>query len=264
MTTDTEVPTVTDGEAFVSVDSYEHRMRYVLGLGEPGTEGQVFHDRETGLVRIVNFGKEVWRSSLTVPTTDKRNHSSLIAMLVDAGFKTKGFRNGFMREFFGLTGTPCRKSHCTCKPTTEGWFAVDEDFPNAGCHWAQARDYEDFWETFSMIPDAWLVLPEHDVLVVAEVDVTHHHDPDRYLDMWWWLDCESWSLCTVHVDRHGNACSPHDFARMYLHKAAGDRFEDPSPPTTAAAPKQATHATAKASGGSIDGTWVWRGKRRPL
>jgi hypothetical protein len=233
-----------------------------MGFGQPDQEGHVIHDRETGKLRIVNFGRTAWEGIVQQPHV--RTHESLIEMLVGAGFKRTGFRRDFARAYFSdlkLPSDVCA-TRCWCsfamKQHLGKLLEIDE---YKGCVWEYVREYEGYWETFDMLPDAWLVLPEHDLLVVVEVDVTHHHERERYSEVWWWLDSESWSLCELHVDRHGNACSPRDHAGIWfdLHSPTPPPPPTP-PPTTPTTPPQSQAPTPPRH--LPRGCFEWRGRIR--
>lgn len=208
-------------------------------LGIPEGEVQAVHDRTSDQLTIVNFGKTVWTEHVPLPrkldASRQPVHRLLVDALVSAGFQTTGFRREFMRAYFGRGGrrlpsrSPC-SAKCYCSQSERAAFYVHgcEEHDRADCYcrttcvWKDARDFENLWDTFKMVPDAFLVLPEHRLLVVVEVDVTHSPPRDKYEDVWWWLDCESWSLCTIHVDRYGNVSTPHEYYDAHRERLVRD------------------------------------------
>ena len=266
------------GNDNIEIDSTDPdgMLRHLLGIGAAGEEGHVVHDRDAGTLRIVNFGNEVWRSDLRIPKV--RNHQTLVAMLVQAGFQTQSFRREFARTFFEPHGhrlptKPCTATSCSCSAAMlDDHFADYEPEDGPRCVWQDVLSMEGYSETFRMIPDAWMVLPEHRLLVVAEVDITHHPAAERYVDVWWWLDNESWSLCVLHIDRHGNACAPYDMAALYfardrdylgINEGAEETIDEEPAPRVApavASPAPPRNDNAKPAAPMF----MWRGKARPL
>lgn len=138
--------------------------------------------------------------------------------------QTRGFSCGkFARTLcvelargWGLqTKNSCAHGSCVCKPPScddcGGDLLNGPTCPVCGtvatCGYKAAREALFRGGVCPVVPDAWRIDSVNRLVECLEVDVTSALNDRKllgYIDLWFVLDCESWSLCVHFVDRYGN------------------------------------------------------------
>jgi hypothetical protein len=117
-------------------------------------------------------------------------HSALVAKLAAAGALTKGFSSAVLDAVAGKHGSHDLK--------------YDGAFPYRDCLRCVVKEG---MGTGKIVPDAYVVDAERMEVIAYEVEVTSpvtEFKLEKYINWWWALDEEYWSLRLIIVDRFGN------------------------------------------------------------
>lgn len=185
-------------------------------------ESHIHWDPDTRSLVIETFGIEAIR--LQIPSPHGKTKRDFVEMFMRSGLRGSNFRDGVLRGMAAaywdvqLGSRPCTPSRCFCtkedmnnarQEQCESCRSPDGCDRCLWCCWDKIRTYEHLEGALnSATPDLWVLIPEHKLLVVVDCDV--ESPPRKYTNLWWWLDCESWSMCEIRVDRSGTPISTTD------------------------------------------------------
>jgi len=80
-------------------------------------------------------------------------------------------------------------------------------------------------------PDAWFLDEDRNRLICVEVDVTHRAPVEKYVDLWWMLDCHGVALYLLRVTRDGLILMVNmlDVISAHTHLEINDRRQEEGP-----------------------------------